>query len=102
MVPTLFEAAKYIETPYQDLIQCFYVSIKGGVCVCICVYTWDRCFLVSHISIGVWEMGWLHENHWAVGALLGVGLLEFAADGGGLLEAIADVSVGCLSGCFYG
>ena len=37
-----------------------------------------------------------------MGALLGGGLLEFAADGGGLLEAIADVSVGCLSGCFYG
>ena len=67
----------------------FYVSIKGGVCVC--VYTWDRGFLVSHVSLGVWE-GWLHENHWAIGALLG----------GGLLEVEADVSVGCLSGCQCG
>ena len=49
----------------------FYVSIKGGVCVCVCVYTWDRGFLVYH---------------WAVGALLG----------GGLLEAEPDVSVGCV------
>ena len=62
----------------------FYVSIKGGVCVC--VYTWDRGFLVSHVSLGVRKMGWLHENHWAVGALLGGGLLESAADGGGLLK----------------
>ena len=37
-----------------------------------------------------------------MGVLLGGGLLEFAADGGGLLEAVADVSVSCLSGCFYG
>ena len=35
-------------------------------------------------------------------ALLGGGLLESAADDGGLLEAKADVSVGCLSGCFCG
>ena len=82
----------------------FYVSIK--VCICVCVYTWDRGFLVSHVSLGVWEMGWLHENHWVVGALLGGGLLEFAADGsgllesaadgGGLLETEADVLVGCV------
>ena len=98
VVPTPFEAAKYIETPYQDLIQCFYVSIKGGVCV----YTWDRCFLVSHVSIGVWEMDWLHKNHWAVGALLGGGPLESATSGGGLLETKANVSVGCLSGYFCG
>ena len=32
-------------------------------------------------------------------ALLGGGLLEFATDGGGLLEAEANVSVGCLNGC---
>ena len=37
-----------------------------------------------------------------MGALLGGGLLEFAIDSGGLLEAEADVSVGCLSGCFCG
>ena len=55
-------------------------------------------------------MGQLHENHRAVGALLGGGLLESAVDGGGLLEAEVDVSVGyvqglpvgCLSGCFCG
>ena len=102
VVPTPFEAAKYIEIPYQDLIQCFYVSIKGGDCVCVCVYTWDKCFLMSHVSIGVWEIGWLYENHRAVGALFGGGLLESAPDGGGLLEAKADVLVGCLSGCFCG
>ena len=37
-----------------------------------------------------------------MGALLGGGLLEFAADGGGLLEAVVDVSIGCLSGYFCG
>ena len=37
-----------------------------------------------------------------MGALLGSGLLESAADGGGLLEAEADVSVGCLNGYFCG
>ena len=95
VVPTPFETVKYIKTPYQDLIQCFYVSIKGGVCVCVCVYTWDRGFLVSHVSLRVREIGW---NHWAVGALLA----RSAADGGGLLEAEADVSVGCLNGCFCG
>ena len=47
-------------------------------------------------------MGWLHENHRAVGALFGGGLLKSAPDGGGLLEAKADVLVGCLSGCFCG
>ena len=26
--------------------------------------TWDNCCLVSHVSLGVWEIGWLHENHW--------------------------------------
>ena len=62
----------------------FYISIKGGVCVC--VYTWDRGFLRSHVSFGVWKMGWLHENHWAVDALLSGGLLESTVDGGGLLK----------------
>ena len=47
-------------------------------------------------------MGWLHENHRAVDALFGGGLFESAPDGGGLLEAKADVLVGCLSGCFCG
>ena len=70
----------------------FYVGIKGDVYVC--VYTWNKGFLVSHVSLGVWEMDWLHENHWAVGALLRGGLLESAADGGGLLGAEADVLVG--------
>ena len=37
-----------------------------------------------------------------MGALLGGGLLESAANGGGLLEVEADVSVGCLSDCFCG
>ena len=37
-----------------------------------------------------------------MGALLAGGLLESVADGGGLLEAEANVSVGCLSGCFCG
>ena len=35
-----------------------------------------------------------------MGALLGGGPLESATGGGGLLEVEADVSVGCLSGCF--
>ena len=37
-----------------------------------------------------------------MGALLAGGLLESAADGIGLLEAKANVSVGCLSGYFCG
>ena len=37
-----------------------------------------------------------------MGALLGSGLLESAADGGGLLEAEVDVLVDCLSSCFCG
>ena len=35
-------------------------------------------------------------------ALLGGGLFEFATDGGGLLKAEADVSVGYLNGYFCG
>ena len=35
-------------------------------------------------------------------ALLSGGLLESTAHGSGLLEAEADVSVDCLSGCFCG
>ena len=31
-----------------------------------------------------------------MGSLLGGDLLESAADGGGLLEVVADVSVGCV------
>ena len=73
-----------------------YVSIKCGVCVC--VYTRDRGFLISHISLEVREMSWLHENHRVVGVLFGGGLLESAANGGGLLEVEADVSVGCVQG----
>ena len=37
-----------------------------------------------------------------MGALLVSGPLEYATGGGGLLEVEADVSVGCLNGCFCG
>ena len=94
VVPTPLEAAKYIATSCQDnLNPVFYISIKGG----FCVYTWDRGFLVSYDSLGVWEMGWLHENHWVMGDLHdGSGLLEAEADSSGLLEVKADVWFGCV------
>ena len=47
-------------------------------------------------------MGQLHENHRAVGALLGGGLLESAVDAGGLLKAEANVLVGCVQGLLVG